>query len=279
MAAGEMKDQDLEGSAEAPNAPARKPARKPKAASGRASGGTEAKASRSRSAKAPASRASQRSGTEEPAAPKAGPVGPLQAAVVDTSGRQVDVVSLSPERFGAQVNVSTLHLAVRAQQALRRSGTASTKTRGEVSGTTAKMFRQKGTGRARAGSGKSPLRPGGGIVFGPHPRGYAMKVNRKQRKQALAMALSSRADVGSVFVLRDLELDAPSTALLNRTLVAMDIAAPVLVLTADEPQVSLSARNLAFAETVEVGAVTTEQVLRARSLVFTEKAFAALEQG
>ena len=216
---------------------------------------------------------------EKPAKPPAPPVGRLEAAVVDAEGQRLDTVQLTEARFGIAADVNTLHLAVRAQQAARRRGTASTKTRGQVSGTTAKMYRQKGTGRARAGSVKSPVRVGGGIVFGPHPRSYDIKINRKVARKALAMALSSRAETGTVFVARQLELDRPSTAALNRLLVAMDIPAPVLVVTAEEPAVTLSVHNLPFAEATEVVALTTEQVLRARSLLFTEKAFAALEQG
>ena len=219
--------------------------------------------------------------TPAPAAPAAEAVavaGHLEAVVVDADGRRVDTVGLSAARFGVTPEINTLHLAVRAQQAARRSGTASTKTRGEVSGTTAKMYRQKGTGRARAGSVKSPIRTGGGVVFGPHPRSYGIKINRKVARKALVMALSSRADAGSVFVARGLELERPSTAEVNRMLVTMDIAAPVLVITAEEPTVTLSVRNLAFAETTEVQALSTEQILRARSLIFTEKAFAALER-
>jgi large subunit ribosomal protein L4 len=215
----------------------------------------------------------------KPVRAAAPPVGRLEATVVDADGKRLDTVKLTEARFGVEANVNTLHLAVRAQQNARRRGTASTKTRGMVSGSTAKLFRQKGTGRARAGSIKSPVRVGGGIVFGPHPRSYEIKINRKVARKALAMALSSRADTGTIFVARDIGLEKPSTAALNRMLATMDIPAPVLVVTADEPAVTLSARNLSFAETTEVVALSTEQVLRVRSLVFTEKAFAALEQG
>jgi large subunit ribosomal protein L4 len=215
----------------------------------------------------------------KPAKPAAPPVGRLEATVVDADGQRLDTVKLTEARFGVAADINTLHLAVRAQQNARRRGTASTKTRGQVSGSTAKLYRQKGTGRARAGSVKSPVRVGGGITFGPHPRSYDIKINRKVARKALAMALSSRADTGTIFVARDLGLAEPSTSALNRMLAAMDIPVPVLVVTADEPAVTLSARNLSFAETAEVVALSTEQVLRVRSLVFTEKAFAALEQG
>jgi len=204
--------------------------------------------------------------------------GPLQAAVVDAEGRVVETVDLAAERFGVAAKTGVLHLTVRAEQAARRSGTASTKTRGEVAGTTAKMYRQKGTGRARAGSVKSPVRTGGGTVFGPRPRDFSIKVNRKVAKQALRMALSNRADSGAVYVARGLELDSPSTRSVHRLLVAMDIATPVLVVTHDEDVLIKSVRNLAYAQASEVRDLTTEKVLRARSLVFTEKAFAALDQ-
>jgi large subunit ribosomal protein L4 len=201
-----------------------------------------------------------------------------KATVVDAAGKELEARALNAALFAVPADVNTLHLVVRAEQAARRRGTASTKTRGEVSGSTAKLYRQKGTGRARAGSVKSPIRTGGGVTFGPHPRSFAFKINRKVVRQALAMALSNRAENGNLFVAAGLQLDEPSTATLNDFLVKLDIAAPVLVVTHDEPSVAKSVRNLSYAEVSEVGALSTEQVLRARSLVLTEKAFAALNE-
>ena len=200
------------------------------------------------------------------------------ATVVDASGKELETRDLSKHLFAVPADVNTLHLVVRAEQAARRRGTASSKTRGEVSGSTAKLYRQKGTGRARAGSVKSPLRTGGGVTFGPRPRSFAIKVNRKVVRQALAMALSNRAENGNVFVAAGLKIDAPSTATIDDFLVSLDIAAPVLVVTHDEPTGTKSVRNLRYAEASEVSALSTEQVLRARSLVLTEKAFAALNE-
>jgi large subunit ribosomal protein L4 len=204
--------------------------------------------------------------------------GLAQATVVDAGGARVETIDLDPAKFAVAANINTLHLVVRASQAARRRGTASTKTRGEISGSTAKLYRQKGTGRARVGSVKSPTRVGGGIAFGPQPRGYEIKINRKVVRKALLMALSDRAGNGSLFVARDLQLDKPSTARINQFLVGLDVAAPVLLVTHDEPQIALSTRNLIYAEAAEVTTLTTEQVLRARSLVLTEKAFTALTQ-
>jgi large subunit ribosomal protein L4 len=200
------------------------------------------------------------------------------ATVVDAQGKEVETRDLDSALFAVPADINTLHLVVRAEQAARRSGTASTKTRGEVSGSTAKLYRQKGTGRARAGSVKSPVRTGGGIAFGPRPRSFAFKVNRKVVRKALAMALSNRAENGNVYVASGLDLDVPSTATMNEFLVNLDIAAPVLIVTHDESTVSKSVRNLTYAEASEVAALSTEQVLRARSLVLTEKAFTALNE-
>jgi len=200
------------------------------------------------------------------------------ATVVDAAGKELETRALSRDLFAVPADINTLHLVVRAEQAARRRGTASSKTRGEVSGSTAKLYRQKGTGRARAGSVKSPLRTGGGVTFGPRPRSFAIKVNRKVVRKALAMALSNRAENGNVFVAAGLKIDAPSTATMDEFLVNLDIAAPVLVVTHDEPTVTKSVRNLRYAEASEVGALSTERVLRARSLVLTEKAFAALNE-
>jgi len=208
--------------------------------------------------------------------PRHGKIG--VATVVDAAGKEIESRDLSKHLFAVPADINTLHLVVRAEQAARRRGTASSKTRGEVSGSTAKLYRQKGTGRARAGSVKSPLRTGGGVTFGPRPRSFAFKVNRKVVRQALAMALSNRAENGNVFVAAGLRIDVPSTATMDEFLVNLDIAAPVLVVTHDEPTVTKSVRNLRYAEASEVGALSTERVLRARSLVLTEKAFAALNE-
>lgn len=198
------------------------------------------------------------------------------AVVVDAKGKKVDELSLAVDRFGLRPSVQLLHLAVRAEQAARRRGTASSKSRGEVAGSTAKLYRQKGTGRARVGSCKSPTRVGGGVAFGPRPHSFDIKINRKAASKALCMALSDRAESGSIFVTRDLGLTVPSTAVVNDLLIGLDIPVPVLVVTEDEPVITKSVRNLWYAEPTELSRLTVEQVLRARTLVVTEKAFTVL---
>jgi large subunit ribosomal protein L4 len=263
--------------------------KKPVAKKAAASKAAPAKADKA--AKAAAKKPAAKAKAEEPKAerpPKPKPAAKAEAearkgaagvaTVVDAAGKEVETRKLTDPRFAVAADVNTLHLVVRAEQAARRSGTASTKTRGEISGSTAKLYRQKGTGRARSGSVKSPVRTGGGTVFGPKPRSYDLKVNKKVARKALAMALSDRAANGRVFVAAGLELAEPSTRTVEQFLVNLDCAAPVLIVTHDEPVVLKSVRNLPYAEASEVAALSTEQVLRARSLVLTEKAFAALNE-
>jgi large subunit ribosomal protein L4 len=229
--------------------------------------------------KAPKPRADKTARPAKPAAPAVRKAPDARTAIfVDADGKKVKEVKLAAERFGLRPDINLLHLAVRAEQAAHRRGTASTRTRGEVSGSTAKLYRQKGTGRARVGSAKSPTRTGGGTAFGPKPRSYEIKINRKAAHKALAMALSDRAEGGSLYVARGLDLETPSTATVNELLVTLDIPAPVLVVTQDEPVVAKSVRNLRYAETVEARRLSVEKVLRARSLVVTEKAFAVLAE-
>jgi large subunit ribosomal protein L4 len=275
-------------------AAAKKPAAKPAAAAAKpaakkAAARPGAKAETTKAAARPvaaAPKAEKKPAAERPARQKAAKKAAPElrhgkagvATVVDARGKEVETRDLDSALFAVPADINTLHLVVRAEQAAHRSGTASTKTRGEVSGSTAKLYRQKGTGRARAGSVKSPVRTGGGIAFGPRPRSFAFKVNRKVVRKALAMALSNRAENGNVYVASGLDLEVPSTATMNEFLVNLDIAAPVLIVTHDESTVSKSVRNLTYAEASEVAALSTEQVLRARSLVLTEKAFIALNE-
>jgi large subunit ribosomal protein L4 len=150
--------------------------------------------------------------------------------------------------FEARFNMPLVHEAVRAELNARRQGTASTKTRGQVSGGGAKPWRQKGTGRARAGSSRSPVWTGGGTVFGPTPRHYTVKVNRKARRAALRGALSLHAERESLAVFDASVFDAPSTkqalALLDDWLDDGDTGSTLVLLTEDEANAGLSFRNL-----------------------------------
>jgi large subunit ribosomal protein L4 len=155
-------------------------------------------------------------------------------------------VTLDDTAFGAKFNGPLVHESVRAELNAKRQGTASTKTRGEVRGGGAKPWRQKGTGRARAGSSRSPIWTGGGTVFGPRPRHYTFKVNRKERRAAFRSALSIHADRGSIAVFDPKAFDDVSTKAAAKLVTDWGVKGSLLiVLGTDEERAALSFRNLA----------------------------------
>ncbi len=186
--------------------------------------------------------------------------------------------TLDDAAFGAAFNMSLVHETVRAELNARRRGTASTKTRGQVSGGGAKPWRQKGTGRARAGSSRSPIWTGGGTVFGPSPRHYTVKVNRKARRAALASALSAHAQRGSIAVFDAVKsFDAPSTGDAAELLSEWGAAFPALVLlTDDEANAGLSFRNLARVDVMPALEAGVADVVGAASLLVSEAALPTL---
>lgn len=186
-------------------------------------------------------------------------------------------VKLDPAAFEARFNMPLVHESVRAELAARRQGTASTKTRGEVRGGGAKPWRQKGTGRARAGSSRSPLWAGGGTVFGPRPRHYTFKVNRKERRAALRSALSLHAGRESLAVFDGATFEAPSTAQAVELLNDWDPAEPILVvLASEETAAGKSFRNIARVQATPVEDVGVADVVGAASLLVSEAALAPL---
>jgi large subunit ribosomal protein L4 len=187
-----------------------------------------------------------------------------------------DVV-LDPAAFEAGFNMPLVHETVRADLNARRQGTASTKTRGQVSGGGAKPWRQKGTGRARAGSSRSPVWTGGGTVFGPQPRHYTVKVNRKARKAALRSALSVHADRESLAVFDASTFDGPSTKQAADLLGDWGADTPTLVLlTATEANAGLSFRNLVSADVMPAVDAGVADIIRAASLLISEAAMSEL---
>ena len=186
-------------------------------------------------------------------------------------------VRLDAEAFEARFNEALVHECVRAELNARRRGTAATRTRGLVRGGGAKPWRQKGTGRARAGSIRSPLWTGGGTVFGPSPRHYTFKVNRKARRVALRSALSLHAGRGSIAVLDAEAFDAPSTKRAAQVLADWAAEAPVLVvLGEDEAPAAKSFRNIASASVLPAPAVGVADLVGAASLLVSEAALEAL---
>ncbi len=186
-------------------------------------------------------------------------------------------VKLDGGAFTAGFHGPLVHQSVRAEQAARRRGTAATKTRAMVSGGSAKPWRQKGTGRARAGSSRSPVWTGGGVVFGPHPRSYTFKVNRKELRAALRSALSLHAGRGSLAVLDAASFAEPKTSQALDLLEDWGQPRPTLVgLAAEESAAALSFRNLARVSVLAHENIGVADLLGAASLVLSQAALDAL---
>jgi large subunit ribosomal protein L4 len=186
---------------------------------------------------------------------------------------------LPKELFAEPFHQSLVHEAARADLNARRRGTASTLTRGEVSFTTAKAWRQKGTGRARVGTLGVPNRFGGGVAFGPKPRRYTVKVNRKARRRAMRSALSVHAERGSVAVLDAKDFETPSTKSAAQALAKWGARNPILVVvTGEEIGAMKSFRNLPRIQVVEVGAAGVADVIGAAAVVISETALDSLKE-
>jgi large subunit ribosomal protein L4 len=204
----------------------------------------------------------------------------LTKAGASTTGSSPKKVKLEESAFGASFSGALVHQSVRAEQAARRRGTAATKTRGLVSGGGAKPWRQKGTGRARAGSSRSPVWTGGGTVFGPEPRSYTFKVNRKEQRAALRSALSLHAGRGSLAVLDASTFTEPKTSqaaeLLDDWRAPAELLPALVVLAPEESAAALSFRNLARVAVLSAEDVGVADLLGAASLVVSEPALQAL---
>ena len=172
-----------------------------------------------------------------------------------------------------------VHDVVTAHQAAQRSGTANTKNVGEVAGTNKKPWRQKGTGRARAGSFQSPLWRGGGVVFGPRPRDFGKKVSKKTRALALRKALSERLKAGDVVVVDTLKLVSPKTKEFAGLMSALDLKGSTLIVSAGtDKNLTLASRNLPDVALTTCDSLNTYDVLRPDKLLFTKDAFEKVEQ-
>ncbi len=186
-------------------------------------------------------------------------------------------VTLDSAAFEARFNMPLVHETVRAELNARRQGTASARTRGQVSGGGAKPWRQKGTGRARQGSIRAPHFTGGGTAFGPSPRNYTVKVNRKARRAALRSALSAHASRGSVAVFDASVFEAPATSQAVGLLEDWGAASPTLVLLTDEEAAAgKSFRNIARVDAMPVAEAGVAEVIGAASLLVSEAALPAL---
>ena len=199
--------------------------------------------------------------------------------VVNTQNERVDQVELPDALFGGAVNPHVVHATVVMQRASRRQGTHQTKGRAEVRGGGRKPWKQKGTGRARAGSTRSPLWRHGGTIFGPHPRDYSFAVPRKVRAAALRSCLAAQAQAGRLMVLQGLSLERPSTKALAGVFKAVGAAGRVLlVLPARDETVSRSARNLPAVRVLLVQGLNPYDLLVADRVIFTREALGRLQE-
>lgn len=202
----------------------------------------------------------------------------MQLNVIGKDGQQVSTIDVDDAVFGIEPNVPVMHQVVIAQQANRRSGTASTKGRGAVEGSTKKIRAQKGTGRARQGSIRAPHQRGGGIVFGPHPRKYTQKVGKMTRRLAIRSALSAKVRDNELFVLDDLALDAPKTKTMKSLFEAAGIMrSPLIVTAAPDRMVMLSTRNIEGAKALPATHINTEELLLHHGVLMTVGAVRQVE--
>jgi large subunit ribosomal protein L4 len=202
----------------------------------------------------------------------------MKLTVKDTQGKDQGELEVKFELVEGGRGSQAVHDTVVAYNAAQRMGTASTKTMGEVAGSGKKPWRQKGTGRARAGSFASPLWRGGGVVFGPKPRDFGKKVGRKTRQLALRKALSERLKAGDVVLIDDLKLGSGKTKEIVGVLRALDLKGTALIISqAQDKNLTLASRNVPSLALATSDSLNTYDVLRPDKLVFTRGAFEQIE--
>ena len=202
----------------------------------------------------------------------------MKIAIKNIAGKDSGELEVKFELIENGKGSQAVHDAVVAYNAAQRSGTACTKTAGEVQGSNKKPWKQKGTGRARAGSVRSPLWAGGGVVFGPKPRDFTKKISKKTRSLALRKALSARLKAGDVVVVDDLKLASAKTKEFVKVISALDLTGTTLVVSnGAEKNLSLAARNVVGVTLTTGDSLNTYDVLRPDKLLFTQSAFETVE--
>lgn len=202
----------------------------------------------------------------------------LQVTAVGPDGKSSGRVTLPPELFGVKVNKALLTQAIRVYSANAREGGASTKTRGEVEGSTRKIYRQKGTGRARHGSIRAPIFVGGGIVFGPRVRDFSLALPKKMKRAALASALTVQYQDGNIRVIDGLGKLEPKTKIMAKALTAAGMPRPILlVISKEAKRVVHSARNIAGVTLIGANQLNPYALLSHKSLLFMKEALPQLK--
>ena len=203
----------------------------------------------------------------------------MQVPVYNMSGEVVKQIDIDDSVFAVPLNEAVVHQALVRQLANARQGTASTKTRSEVAGSKQKMYRQKGTGRARAGSIRSPLRRGGGVAFGPKPRSYRQAMPKKMRRLALKCVLSAKAKDKEMMVLDELKLDEPKTKEIIKLLAALGVESSAIIATGEPMEnVVKSASNIPGVATVPAQLLNVVDITSHKLLLMTEDAVRQVEK-
>lgn len=204
----------------------------------------------------------------------------MKLSILNTAGEDTGKkVDLKKDIFGLEPNDHAIYLDVKQQLANKRQGTSKTKERAEITGSTRKIKRQKGTGTARAGSIKSPIFRGGGRTFGPQPRSYSFKLNKKVKQLARLSALSYKAKDKGILVVEDFSLEAPKTKEMFdiRKNLNIDEKKSLLVLAEPNKNILLSSRNLEKAKVITVSELNTYDIMNASVVVFLESSLSALQ--
>ena len=199
-------------------------------------------------------------------------------ALYDIKGQNIGDIALSENVFGQPVNTAVMHEVVVAHLANCRQGTQSAKTRSEVSGGGKKPWRQKGTGRARQGSTRSPQWRHGGVVFAPKPRDYTIRVNKKVKRLAMKSALSSKVEENELIVFDALNIEAPKTKEMVKVLKAVDVSKALIVLADKDEAVERASANIEGVKTTLVGTLSVYEILKYEKLILTKASVEKIEE-
>ena len=199
-------------------------------------------------------------------------------ALYDIKGQNIGDIALSEEIFGQPVNAAVMHEVVVAHLANCRQGTQSAKTRSEVSGGGKKPWRQKGTGRARQGSTRSPQWRHGGVVFAPKPRDYTIRVNKKVKRLAMKSALSSKVEGNELVVFDALNIEAPKTKEMVKVLKNVDVNKALIVLADKDEKVERASANIPGVKTTLVGTLNVYEILKYEKLILTKASVEKIEE-
>ncbi len=204
----------------------------------------------------------------------------MQLNVLDATGKQVSTIDVDDAVFGIEPNVPVMHQMMVLQQANARQGTANTKTRGQVRGSTRKIYRQKGTGRARQGAIRAPHHAGGGVVFGPHPRKYTQTMPKKMRRLAVRSALSAKQADGQIRFIDALAIDAPRTKAITEVLQNLGVAdaKTLIVLGEKNENIARSANNLPQVKTLLANYLNVIDLLKYDVVVLPQSAVTVIEE-